>query len=126
MDKVPSLSVATAARRSSTSLGARVGINAIWRNEQGDVLGEVLDPAMLLSRFVGRRISPVADSKCLGFLDAYGDACFNQLQLPDLVHELRLAKDGINDPATVEHLSRVLGLAERAVGVHTYLWFEGD
>lgn len=103
-----------------------MGIEVIWKDERGTSLGEVSDPKMLLSRFAIRRASPVSGSACLQFLDPYGDTCFNQSQIPVLVQELRLAREGVADPELAEHLGRVLALAERANQVHTYLWFIGD
>lgn len=103
-----------------------MGINVVWRDERGGSLGEVDDPKILLSRLATRKASPVAGSVCLRFLDPAGDACFNQRQLPFLVQELRLARDGVADPDLVAHLNKVLELVERANEVHTYVWFVGD
>ena len=103
-----------------------MGIEVIWKDERGVSLGEVSDPRMLLSRFATRRASEVSGSLCLRFLDPVGDACFNQLQIPVLAQELRIARDGVTDPELADHLGKVLALAERATEVHTYLWFIGD
>ena len=103
-----------------------MGINVVWKDEHGEVLGEVNDPRMLLSRFATRNVSPASGSLCLRFLDPAGDACFNQRQLPFLVQELQTARDGVADPQLVAHLDKVLALVERANQVHTYLWFIGD
>jgi hypothetical protein len=103
-----------------------VGINAVWRDESGKELGAVPDPQMLLSRFAARRASPVPGSVCLPFLDPAGDACFNQMQIPVLIQELRAARTQVADPALANHLGKVVALAERATAVHTYFWFEGD
>ena len=102
-----------------------MGIEAIWKDEAGGVLGEVGDPQFLLSRFTGMATS-VQNSVCLRFLDPSGDACFNQLQIPILVQELRHAMRNVADPKLLAHLEKVLDLAERANAVHTYLWFMGD
>ena len=102
-----------------------MGIEAIWKDERGTVLGEVGDHQFLLSRFTNMA-SSVQNSVCLRFLDPAGDACFNQLQIPILVQELRNAMQSIGDPKLLAHLEKVLNLAERANVVHTYLWFIGD
>jgi hypothetical protein len=96
-----------------------MGINVVWKDERGESLGEVEDPRVLLSRFATRKTSPVSGSICLSFLDPVGDACFNQRQLPFLVQELRIARNGIADPELVAHLDEVLALVERANKIHT-------
>ena len=63
---------------------------------------------------------------CLRFLDPAGDACFNQRQLPFLVQELRIARDGVADPEVVARFDKVLAFVQRANEGHTYVWFIGD
>ena len=103
-----------------------MGIDVVWEDERGESLGEVGDPNMLLSRFATRRVTAVPGSMCVQFLDPAGDACFNQMQIPVLVQELRVARGALGDPSLVAHLDRVISLAERANELHTYLWFKGD
>lgn len=102
-----------------------MGIEVIWKSENGTVLAEVADPQMLLSRFATSR-RHVAQTVCLQFLDPIGDACFNQQQIPILARELAQAVQTVGDPKLRKHLESVLALAERANSVHTYLWFMGD
>lgn len=102
-----------------------MGIETIWKDETGAVLGEVGDHQFLLSRFTGM-VSSVQNSVCLRFLDPAGDTCFNQLQIPILAQELREAIRNVGDPKLLAHLEKVLHLAERANAVNTYLWFIGD
>ena len=92
----------------------------------GEVLGEVGDPDLPLGDLVSSSTSPVSRSVCLGYIDPAGDTVFNQLQIPDLIQELRIARDGIANQRISEHLDIVIALAERASVVHTYLWFHGD
>ena len=103
-----------------------MGINAVWRAEDGSELGAVLDPQMLLSRFATRRAQSVTGSVCLAFLDPIGNTCFNQRQIPILAQELRIARATVSDSALAKHLDQVTDLVDRAIKVHTYLWFEGD
>jgi hypothetical protein len=103
-----------------------MGIEAVWRDEQGVELGRVSDPKMILSRLTNIT-SGFSHTACLRFLDPYGDACFNQLQLPILAEELRVTASMEAEPAVSQHLQELLALVERATNqVHTYLWFIGD
>jgi hypothetical protein len=102
-----------------------MGVDVVWRNEQGGSLGEVLDPEMSLSRHVG---SPAwAETTCLRFVDPYGDTIFNQRQIPVLVRELEESVAFVTDTAIKRQLSDVIQLLKQAVGkTHTYAWFIGD
>jgi len=102
-----------------------MGIDVLWKSENGTILGEVGDPNMLFSRFVNIARS-VPQSVCLRFLDPAGDACFNQSQIPFFAQELRQATERVGEPKLRAHLEAVLALAEKANGVHTYLWCIGD
>jgi hypothetical protein len=104
----------------------RMGINAVWRAESGEDMGRVLDPQMLLSSITS---DPAGLSRtlCLRFLDPYGNAVFNQEQLPILAEELEGLAAVTRDKAVREHLAAVAALARKAIGeIHTYLWFIGD
>jgi hypothetical protein len=101
-----------------------MGIEAVWRTEAGAELDRVSDPQSRLSHYVTR--DGHAQTRCLRFLDPYGDACFNQLQIPVLAEELEAAAAQVEDPETREHLLAVAQLAQRARQAHTYLWFVGD
>lgn len=102
-----------------------MGIEAVWRDENRNELGRVGDPHMVLSR-VAEGSLDLDGTVCLQFLDAYGDACFNQFQIPILAGELAAAAERCPDMETREHLFAVADLAKRAQGIHTYLWFIGD
>ena len=56
----------------------------------------------------------------------YGDACFNQLQMPVLTAELEAAAAKVVSPEVKQHLLSVAGLAKRARQTHTYLWLIGN
>lgn len=102
-----------------------MGINVYWRDETKTSLAVVLDPQMLLSRYISSSVWP--DTSCLRFIDPYGDAIFNRLQIPVLIHELEVRKSAVENSATRAHLDEVLSLLKPAEGeVHTYMWFIGD
>lgn len=65
--------------------------------------------------------SDLAGTICARFLDAYGDAVFNQAQIPILAQELEGLSAASRDKPVREHLAAVSELARKAVGhVHTY------
>jgi len=64
---------------------------------------------------------------CLRFVDPYGDAIFNRLQIPIVVEELNLLKGTLQDQEEATLLERVKILAERCRNEpHLYLRFIGD
>ena len=102
-----------------------MGINAIWKTEFGEELASVDDQKMILSSAILRGID-LSDTVCLRFLDPYGDACFNHIQIPILVKEIEDLLNKTDDPQVGDHLKMVAKLARNAIRVHTYLWFIGD
>jgi hypothetical protein len=101
-----------------------MGIEAVWRTEAGAELDRVSDPRSVFSRYTSS--NDRQGTACLRFLDPYGDACFNQLQIPVLAEEIEAAARQTSDPDLREQLLAVARLAKRARDVHTYLWFIGD
>jgi hypothetical protein len=101
-----------------------MGIDVYWRDESGKVLSAVEDDGVLsgLSGVLYRQSA----SACLRFIDPAGDACFNQLQLPVLVTEMRGLLPAVSDARAQAHLQAIVGLLEGAVQSHTYIWFVGD
>ena len=102
-----------------------MGIDAVWKTETGDDLARVGDPRMCLSEVANGALD-LAETICLRFLDAYGDACFNQFQIPILTEEIVKAASICTDHEIKAHLLAVASLAEKARETHTYLWFIGD
>jgi hypothetical protein len=79
----------------------------------------------LLARFIATR--DPSTSKCLGFVDPYGDTVFNRLQIPVLIEELEAAVEQGCSPELHQRIASIIALARRALGeVHTYLEFVGD
>jgi hypothetical protein len=92
------------------------------RNEAGEVLEEFGDPRAIESLFrVGLRVD-----RCLGFIDPYGDTCFNQEQLPVLVAELEAALGEVSPDNRTRLLSLIAFLRAKTGQIHTYLWFVGE
>jgi len=101
-----------------------MGIDARLRLETGEVLGEVWDPRMVLSRaaqqgFVGTSL--------LKYLDPWGDTVFNQAQADDLLADIVQAKEANPRTPLFDILSELEPLVERlSRETHAYLWFVGD
>lgn len=102
-----------------------MGIDAFIESERCEPEGEVPDPGNLTARLV--ESLPADNSRCLCFIDRYGDTTFNQLQLPVLIEELRRAIDQSSNPLVKSHGEALLALTCRANSeVHTYIKFYGD
>jgi len=101
-----------------------MGIDVYWKNENGQVLGSVLDSGILtkMCNLLDRQSSSI----CLRFIDPAGDACFNQLQLPLLLTEFYQLQAAVSGPRAKSHVEKIVRLLESAVQVHTYIWFIGD
>lgn len=64
---------------------------------------------------------------CLRFVDPYGDTVFNQIQIPELLSELRALDGRLTDPELRFALRGLISVVERAVDhVHMYVRFIGD
>jgi hypothetical protein len=85
-------------------------------------------PATELNPESSRLLTPRSPrSVCLRFIDPYGDTVFNQLQVPQLIIELRALERELTDPKLRLALAGLLSFVENAVDkVHTYVRFIGD
>lgn len=64
---------------------------------------------------------------CLRFIDPYGNAVFNQAQIPVLLEELRALRNRESDTELAAVLGEVSEFIEHAADqVHTYVRFVGD
>lgn len=103
-----------------------MGIEVVWETEGGEELGRVSDPHHILATAIRTTQLP-ADNKCLSFIDPYGDAVFNKLQLAVLARELEAVGAATGSPGVQTHLRSVLELVRSAQDqTHTYIRFFGD
>ena len=102
-----------------------MGLNIVFQDEAGKEIENVADPTNILLRFL---TSPDdADSRCLRYVDPYGDTVFNRLQIADVLKELVLLSRRASAEDERELFSSIIGLANRCQAtVHTYLKFYGD
>lgn len=104
-----------------------MGIDVAWTAENGDPKREVFDPRQCLTELSTERWYKLTDSKCLQFVDPWGDAVFNQSQIPHLLRELRAELPETKEAEIHAHLEKVIRLIERAIDqMHTYIKFTGD
>jgi hypothetical protein len=102
-----------------------MGIDARLKRESGEVLGEVLDPKMILSRAAQR--DAFAGTRLLKYLVPWGDAVFNQAQADDLNADIDDVKRGNPDLQLVDILTRLQPLVvQLSREIHVYLLFVGD
>ncbi len=96
-----------------------MGINVIWKNEEGVELGGIRDPAMILSRHVQSSTWP--GTTCLRFIDAYGDAIFNQRQIPILVQEFEDSLRTQSEETTREHVKKIISVIDGSARPSSYV-----
>ena len=102
-----------------------MGIDLNWEDERGGLLGGVDDPHNLTSQLLAH--TNEESSRCLAFIDPYGDTVFNQGQIRVLEVELRSLPTQALSPQAEVHRKEILEVIESARGkVHTYLKFVGD
>ena len=103
-----------------------MSIDTRWEDENGNEIELVLSPPR--SRF--EALIPEANVEwfpCLRYIDLYGDTTFNQLQLPQLLADLKQVISEAALPETRAHMESLIALVQRAIGAdHTYIKFYGD
>jgi len=103
-----------------------MGIDVQVERETGEVIAAVYDVENTLSSAVlNGRFTDLGG--CLKYLDPYGDAIFNQLQLPVVLEEIRDTCHATEDQPLRERLLEIETLIRDAHGqTHTYVRFVGD
>jgi hypothetical protein len=101
-----------------------MGIEVQLRNESGEVIDEVGDSHMVLSRAALKSFS---GTRLLRYLAPWGDAMFNQAQASDLANDIQMVKSAYPSTPLSEMLCKVEPLVEKlSRETHVYLWFVGD
>jgi hypothetical protein len=105
-----------------------MGIEVAMTTERGEPIQQVFDAQQVLTALAMGPWQSMSSSVCVRFIDPWGDAVFNQAQLPYLLSELRQSMAAATDPRVREHLEEVCRLVEQAQneGMHTYVKFIGD
>lgn len=101
-----------------------MGINVQLRKESGEIVSEVGDPKMVLSRAARDKFS---GTRLLKYLMPWGDAIFNQAQAGELAIDITKTKSENPDTPLFQLLSDIEPLVDRlGRETHLYLWFVGD
>ena len=67
------------------------------------------------------------ETRCLRFIDPYGNTVFNQVQLPVLLEELREVRKRLSDAELRTVVDTLSTMVQRAASeAHTYIRFIGD
>jgi hypothetical protein len=111
---------------SNVQAGETMGIDIRVETESGEVQDEVLDDENLTEKLLPDRED--GSSPCLRFVDPFGDALFNQIQLPFLIAELqKRLQHGSAKGSVRAHGEAILQAVKAAVGeAHTYVRFSGE
>jgi len=98
-------------------------INILRQNEEG--VAEARFPDAAIAHEILARAG--ADTRCLAFIDPYGDTTFNQLQIPVLIEELRALQVSRLEPELTSRINSLVQFVESAFAEpHTYIKFVGD
>jgi hypothetical protein len=101
-----------------------MGIDVRLKRETGEVLGEVGDPQLALSR---AKSGLLQDTRLLRYLVPWGDAVFNQAQAADLKGDVHARLRVHRGSALGDVLTKMEPLIDRlSTETHAYLWFIGD
>jgi hypothetical protein len=103
------------------------GIEVAWVDESHSTIEMLTDTKGVIASLATSRWPHLSASLCLRFVEPWGDAVFNQTQLPVLLSELRSELAATENAKNTEHLSRVIQLVEKAQDqTHTYIKFVGE
>jgi hypothetical protein len=104
-----------------------MGIEVATVTEDHTRIEQVFDTFDVVARLAMTRWPKLTETLCLRFVEPWGDAVFNQTQLPFLLAELRSEVHLATDAKFKEHLQRVVTLVESAQDqAHVYVKFIGD
>jgi hypothetical protein len=100
-----------------------------WEGEEGNRIESFNESIGVIFRLMGEHASEpnLKTTFCLQFIDQWGDTTFNQLQIPQLISELRLLLSKAKSEEDQAELESIIKFIEKAKGkIHTYIKFYGD
>jgi ABC-type iron transport system FetAB ATPase subunit len=105
-------------------LNKKMALTIILEGETGNEY-ESIDDKDLISTFLPDYNDKT--SYCLRFIDLYGDTTFTNLQMPELINELKRLKPLADTKEKINLIDTILKMAERCKAEsHLYLKFYGD
>ena len=102
-----------------------MSLQVFWETERGEILETC--PCLYNPWNYIDHPDELQSTCCLRFIDEYGDATFNQYQLPALVEELESILPKSKNPEAKEALESLIAFVRKCENnVHTYVKFVGD
>lgn len=102
-----------------------MGLAISLETEQGEKIEVVADVHNWLLTQLER--PDLSETRCLRYLDSWGNTIFNHLQMDDLMQDLRRVRNFATNKEQRELLDKIEEFAERCnKGVHLYVKFSGD
>lgn len=102
-----------------------MSLSIVWDSEDFEALGAIADTSNVLMRYLPDEHD--ASWHCLRFLDRWGQAIFNQIQLKWLLVDLKRLHDSIEPIEDKERVSGFIEFVRTAEGeTHTFIRFIGD
>jgi len=101
-----------------------MAIAVFWQTERGDVIEQWVDGHATINHLIYKH--GTSSTCCLRFVDPYGNASFNHLQIPELISDLVSVlgrHEGCEQKAQVESL---IAFLKRTEGSKAHIGFYGD
>lgn len=106
-------------------LSNHMSLQVFWETERGEILETC--PGWYNPWNYIDHPDELQNTCCLRFIDEYGDATFNQYQLPVLVEELESILPRSKNPEARKYLESLISFVRKCENnVHTYVKFVGD
>ena len=104
-----------------------MGTNIIRETERADELEAIGDGDMILSRIILHYHEKGSLTKLFKYIDPYGNAIFNHLQISDLVEDFDFLYDVVEKDYEKAMIKNIIQLLEKVRGAnHKYIRFQGD
>ena len=101
-----------------------MGLACYLEDERGKKMDSFLDPKNILLELL---LDPHEGFLLTKYIDPYGDTVFNQLQIPQLITELKLLESLTTGMENQEFIRQLIEFVEKSRGkIHCYIKFYGD
>jgi hypothetical protein len=101
-----------------------MGMDVRLENDTGEAIETLIDSGDCLEKIILE--CELERSPTLRFIDPFGNALFNRLQIPYLIREVELAREQLSDGRAADFAEDLLALARRCRDeANSYLKFHG-